>query len=64
MHTIVFSMPIKENPFRIYYRETYNQQYMEKTKTKVCENEQCLSIEDELQLIKDKNREGLKEKLQ
>ena len=47
-HTIVFSMPIKENPFRIYYRETYNQQYMEKIKTKVCENEQCLSIEDEL----------------
>ena len=26
---------------------------MEKIKTKVCENEQCLSIEDELQLIKD-----------
>ena len=46
-------MPIKANPFRIYYRETYNQQYMEKIKTKVCENEQYLSIEDELQLIKD-----------
>ena len=62
MHTIVFSMPIKENPFRIYYRETYNQQYMEKIKTKVCENEQCLSIEDELQLIKDIKSGGTERK--
>ena len=51
-------MPIKENPFRIYYRETYNQQYMEKIKTKVCENEQCLSIEEELQLIMDIKSNG------
>ena len=55
-------MPIKENPFRIYYRETYNQQYMEKIKTKVCENEQCLSIEDELQLIKDIKSGGTERK--
>ena len=51
-------MPIKANPFRIYYRETFNLQYMEKTKTKVCENEQYLSIEDELQLIKDIKSKG------
>ena len=24
LHTIVFSMPIKVNPFRIYYREPIN----------------------------------------
>ena len=62
LHTIVFSMPIKVNHFRIYYRETYNQQYMEKIKTKVCENEQCLSIEDELQLIKDIKSGGTERK--
>ena len=56
-------MPIKVNPFRIYYRETYNQQYMEKIKTKVCENEQCLSIEDELQLIMDIKSKGVERKL-
>ena len=31
---------------------------MEKRKTKVCENEQFCSIEDELQLIKDINSKG------
>ena len=56
-------MPIKENPFRIYYRETFNLQYMEKTKTKVCENEQYLSIEDELQLIKDIKSGGIERKI-
>ena len=55
-------MPIKANPFRIYYRETFNLQYMEKTKTKVCENEQYLSIEDELQLIKDIKSGGIERK--
>ena len=35
---------------------------MEKTKTKVCENEQYLSIEDELQLIKDIKSEGIERK--
>ena len=62
MHIIVFLMPIKANPFRIYYRETFNLQYMEKTKTKVCENEQYLSIEDELQLIKDIKSGGIERK--
>lgn len=56
-------MPIKVNPFRIYYRETFNLQYMEKIKTKVCENEQCLSIEDELQLIKDIKSGGTEREL-
>ena len=56
-------MPIKVNPFRIYYRETYNQQYMEKIKTKVCENVLCLSIEDELQLIKDIKSGGTEREL-
>lgn len=56
-------MPIKVNPFRIYYRETFNLQYMEKTKTKVCENVLCLSIEDELQLIKDIKSGGVERKL-
>ena len=56
-------MPIKVILFRIYYRETYNQQYMEKIKTKVCENEQCLSIEDELQLIKDIKSKGTEREL-
>ena len=56
-------MPIKVNPFRIYYRETYNQQYMEKIKTKVCENVLCLSIEDELQLIKDIKSKGTEREL-
>ena len=35
---------------------------MEKTKTKVCENEQYLSIEDELQLIKDIKLGGIERK--
>ena len=35
---------------------------MEKTKTKVCENEQYLSIEDELQLIKDIKSGGIERK--
>ena len=35
---------------------------MEKIKTKVCENEQCLSIEDELQLIKDIRSGGIERK--
>jgi RNA polymerase primary sigma factor len=35
---------------------------MEKIKTKVCENEQCLSIEDELQLIKDIKSGGTERK--
>lgn len=56
-------MPIKANPFRIYYRETFNLQYMEKTKTKVCENEQYLSIEDELQLINDIKSGGTEREL-
>ena len=55
-------MPIKVNLFRIYYRETYNQQYMEKIKTEVCENEQFCSIEDELQLIKDIKSGGTERK--
>ena len=36
---------------------------MEKIKTKVCENEQCLSIEDELQLIKDIKSKGTEREL-
>ena len=36
---------------------------MEKIKTKVCENEQYLSIEDELQLIKDIRSGGVERKL-
>ena len=36
---------------------------MEKTKTKVCENEQYLSIEDELQLIMDIKSKGVERKL-
>ena len=36
---------------------------MEKTKTKVCENVLCLSIEDELQLIKDIKSGGVERKL-
>ena len=35
---------------------------MEKIKTKVCENEQCPSIEDELQLIKDIKSVGIERK--
>ena len=35
---------------------------MEKIKTKVCENEQYLSIEDELQLIKDIRSGGIERK--
>ena len=35
---------------------------MEKIKTNVCENEQCLSIEDELQLIKDIKSGGTERK--
>ena len=56
-------MLIKATSFRIYYRETYNQQYMEKIKTKVCENEQFCSIEDELQLIKDIKSMGTEREL-
>ena len=36
---------------------------MEKIKTKVCENEQYLSIEDELQLIKDIRSGGIEREL-
>ena len=52
-------MPQSATPFRIYYRETYNQQYMKRRKTKVCENVLCLSIEDELQLIMDIKSGGI-----
>lgn len=51
-------MLIKTDSFRIYYRETYNQQYMEKIKTKVCDKEKYPSIEDELQLIMDIKSNG------
>ena len=56
-------MPINAISFRIYYRETYNQQYMEKRKTEVSENEQFCSIEDELQLIKDIKSGGIERKI-
>ena len=56
-------MPIKANPFRIYYREPINSVMYEKRKTKVCENEQFCSIEDELQLIKDIKSKGTEREL-
>ena len=62
LHTFVFLTPKSANAFRIYYRETYNQQYMEKIKTNVCENVLCLSIEDELQLIMDIKSGGIERK--
>ena len=56
-------MPIKENPFRIYYREPINSVIYGKRKTKVCENVLCLSIEEELQLIKDIKLGGIERKI-